>query len=294
MDLDSDLIKSYRSSLKNLVFISAGDRAKFDKSFDLNKDFDLWITYYDEREYNKYIDKADFYNRRKGSKFTNFHFIYQKYPDLLEKYEAIFIIDDDLGLTVSDISRLFEIRQFYDLWILQPSFDPRGKISHAITRSRFSSFLRYTNFIEVTCPLFKKDKLDLFMKEYIPIVGGGGLDYWYSYLIGNNHKNKLAVIDVISCLNPNSKRLGITREIDKFQHPQIREQKWQSVQQKLSLPGKDSPKIVYSSIRLRPNIADGYHSLKMMILFPLTEIDRFFYKFGKKVKKVICSLFGKN
>ncbi|MDD5069437.1 MAG: hypothetical protein PHV17_01815 [Candidatus Omnitrophica bacterium] len=296
MGLDSGLIKLSQSRSKNLVFVSAGDRAQFHQSdnFKKDKNFDLWITYYDDKEKNQYIEHADFYNRRKGSKFINFHYIYQRYRNLLQGYEAIFLIDDDLGLKVSNISRLFEIRQFYDLWILQPSFDPRGKISHAVTRSRPFSSLRYTNFIEVTCPLFKKDKLDLFMKEYNPIVEGAGLDYWYSYLIGNNHKNKLAIIDSISCINPNSKRLGIPREIDKFQDSKIREMNWRFVQEQLSLPGKKSPKIVYSSIRIKPNMADACHSLKMMILFPLTEIDRFFYKLIKKIKMIIRVFLAKS
>ena len=81
---------------------------------------------------------------------------------LLSRYSAILVMDDDVLISGSSISRLFEIRERHDLWALQAAFSPRGKISWPITEARRRNALRFTNFIEMTCPLFRRDKLDDF------------------------------------------------------------------------------------------------------------------------------------
>jgi len=49
-------------------------------------------------------------------------------------------MDDDIIINGPDISRMFEIRERYDLWVCQPAFHPKGKISHPI-RGRPNSCL---------------------------------------------------------------------------------------------------------------------------------------------------------
>ena len=77
---------------------------------------------------------ADFYNERKGSKFQNLKFAYDRWPDSFARYEAVMVMDDDVLIDSRGINRLFHIRSGHDLWVLQPAFDPRGKISWDITR----------------------------------------------------------------------------------------------------------------------------------------------------------------
>lgn len=79
----------------------------------------------------------------------------------------------------SGINRCFVLREQFDLWLLQPAFDPAGKISHGITRVLPGPTLRYTNFIEMTCPLFEKAALDRFMAVFDPDLKGWGADWWF-------------------------------------------------------------------------------------------------------------------
>jgi hypothetical protein len=219
-----------KSPSKYLVYTSAGDHSNLYnwlKNADSQKEgkaFDLWVTYYGDQE-NKYKEFADYYNMHKGGKFPNLYYVYQRWKDILANYEAIFVLDDDIIIGCSAINCLFKIREQYDLWLLQPAFDPKGKISHSITRVTPSFFLRYTNFVEVACPLFRKDKLDKFMEVYDPGLVGWGTDLWYSHLLGEQ-SGKIAIVDAIACINPHDDTKESGREIDKLEEKGIRIKKW--------------------------------------------------------------------
>jgi hypothetical protein len=210
----SENIKVGVPKQKHLVFTSAGDRSNLIGWLSGRRNFDLWVTYYGNQS-GQFKESADFYNYRRGGKFPNLHHLYQTWPDILGHYEAIMVMDDDIIIDTAAISRLFELREQFDLWLLQPAFDPKGKISHAITKVKPGVLLRYVNFVEVTCPLFKKEKLDGFMKVYDPALISWGVDWWYMHTLGPDLAGKVAIIDEITCINPHdSTKGGGQREID--------------------------------------------------------------------------------
>jgi hypothetical protein len=211
-----------------LVFTSAGDASCLPKWLRGNRNFDLWVTYYGDID-GKYRELADCYNARKGGKFPNLHYVYKTWPHLLERYEAILVLDDDIVISTAAINRLFDIRAEYDLWLLQPAFDPRSKISHAVTRMRRTGLLRYTNFVEVGCPLFRKDKLDAFMDVYDPALVGWGTDWWYLEVLGPELEGKVAITDAVICVNPDDRAKGGEREIDKLQSKSERIAAWEAI-----------------------------------------------------------------
>jgi hypothetical protein len=90
------------------------------------------------------------------------HYCYQQWPDVLARYDAIMVMDDDIVIDATGITRLFEIRRELDLWALQPAFRLCGKVGWQITAVHPTAKLRYTNFIEMACPLLRRDKLDAF------------------------------------------------------------------------------------------------------------------------------------
>ena len=224
---------------KYLVYTSAGDRANLHywlKGFDgkeCRRNFDLWVTYYGD-EKSKYREISDFYNERKGCKFANLSYLYQNWQTVLDNYQAIFVMDDDVIIDTYAINCLFEIREQYDLWLLQPAFHPNGKISHPITRRNQNCFMRYTNFIEVTCPLFRKDKLDTFMKIYDPVLTGWGVDFWYHHVFGE-HPRKIAIVDALPCINPHDITKGGQREIERFEKTPISIDKYKKIRDKYKI-----------------------------------------------------------
>ena len=168
---------------KNLVFSSVGDNTNFHNSWLYkNRNYDVYVIYYgdNEEKYNMYKEKVDFIERRKGSKFQNFHYLYRNKPNLINNYERFFILDDDIIFdSISNpingsnpINEMFNISKEYDLWLCGPTFkkDGRSKISWSITINQPNNLLRFTNFVEVNTPLFNKYALDKFMKYYDPAL----------------------------------------------------------------------------------------------------------------------------
>ena len=190
---------------RNLVFTSAGDNANLENwLLSGNKNFDLWITYYGDRN-DPYREFADYYNVRKGGKYPNLHYVYRNWKGILDHYEAIMVMDDDIIINASGISRLFEIRKEFGLWLLQPSFSPAGRISHPITAVHPLKMFRYTNFVEMNCPLFQKNKLDDFMHIYDPVLAVYGVDWWYLEEMGPVLTGKVAIVDEVYCINPHTR-----------------------------------------------------------------------------------------
>ena len=61
-----------------------------------------------------------------------------------------------------------QVRARNDLDVLQPAFERCGKVSHALTAAQPGPKLRLTNFVEMTCPLFRTAALAPFLDGFDP------------------------------------------------------------------------------------------------------------------------------
>ncbi len=242
----NEKLESSRS--KYLVFTSAGDNSNLHDWLEGNRNFDLWVSYYGNEE-DRYKDISDYYIAKKGGKFPALHYVYQHWKEILDHYQAILVMDDDIIIDGSGISRLFEIRKKYDLWLLQPTFDPKGKISHSTTISNPDTLIRYTNFIEMGCPLFRKDKLDEFMKVFDPVLVGWGTDLWFMEVLGSDIEGKVAMADEVSCINPHDSAKGNQREIDQLQKTADRIKNWKKIKEKHNLQNDLGGFVEYSTVK---------------------------------------------
>jgi hypothetical protein len=216
---------SNRAHSNNLVFTSAGDRSRLRGWLEGVRDFDLWIVYYGDKP-GTFCDISDNYLVRKGSKFQNLHYCYQTWQKEFDRYSAVMVLDDDILIDATGISRLFAIRNELDLWLLQPAFRIVGKISWDVTRVRPTARLRYTNFVEMACPLFRRDKLEAFMSVYDPELVGYGTDWWFLQSMGKDLENHVAIVDEVACVNPYDRSKGGIREIDRLQSALQRKGVW--------------------------------------------------------------------
>lgn len=211
-----------------LVFTSAGDNANLQHWLEGTKTFDLWVSYYGDTE-GTFQQVADYYGVYKVSKFQALHEAYRNWPETFHAYSAVFVLDDDLIFSARSIAKLFQIREQRELLLLQPAFDASGKISHGVTRWRPFSELRYTNFVEVTCPLFRADVLCDFLELYDRRLVGWGIDWWYSSFVSDKGANSIAVIDEVTCINPHDHSKSGGREIDLLQSKKQRQAVWAEV-----------------------------------------------------------------
>ena len=245
---------------KNLLFTSAGNNCIIDKFWiEQHRNYDIFVCYYGNNTDKKLMKYADYYAERKGSKFQNFYFFWQQQLNqssnkLKEKesnkdeeisieninpnkkkfnildYDYYFIVDDDIIISTTNINNLFLVISTFNLDIIQPSF-PIGKISritHAITTSHPGIFMRYTNFIEINVPVFRKSALEQCMKIYDTSLIGFGVDYLFLWFLGYTREEKYAIIDHIKCINPFFEE----REIDKLQSIDNRYLTWRKIAEK--------------------------------------------------------------
>jgi len=116
-------------------------------------------------------------------------------PEALE-YEAVFFPDDDVEMTPSDVERLFEIRRELDLDLLQPALRDDSYYSHAITLWNHSFEVRFTNFVEIMCPLFSRAAF----AACLPVIGedetGWVADKVWPRLLGLP-RDRIAIVDAI-------------------------------------------------------------------------------------------------
>jgi hypothetical protein len=218
-----------RSPHNWLVYSSAGDRADIASWACGPRQFDVLLSYYGDQP-GRFADLADGYEERQGSKFRNLWEWHRRDPERFAAYDAVLIIDDDLALSADQIGELFRIRERYDLWVLQPSFSPRGKLSWDVTRQRPRCELRFTNFVESGAPLFAADQLWSFFDVYDGSLTGYGIDHWYLHsMAALDNPRRVAVVDAVVTRNPTNRQKGGHREIDRAQTPADRLADWDRV-----------------------------------------------------------------
>lgn len=182
--------------MKNLVIAVAGD----DSLHRYWKDHDLFIVYYGKNELKKeqYKSEATYFWESKGTKFNIIHNLYKEKKDIINKYDYIFIPDDDLFINSEDITRLFQLTNEYHLLISQPAII--GYYSLPVTLPVPCNILRYTNYVEIMCPCFEKNTFFQLHETFNYNKSCWGIDLLWNYKLGQP-KDKLAIIDDIVAIH---------------------------------------------------------------------------------------------
>jgi hypothetical protein len=193
------------------VFTAVGDASQIPLwlTGEAKRDFALIAAYYgaSDETFRTIRAHADVAVRTTGGKWQILKNLFLRQPGLFENFDFLLAADDDLIWPAASISRAFSLAQTFDLWVCQPAFDPAGRVSHGITQ-KFPGpqTLRYVNFVENTCPIFRADKLRAFMNIFDGSLAGYGVDFWYCAVLG-----------------------GGLREIDKLRPLEARIEDWQIV-----------------------------------------------------------------
>ncbi|MCU0886601.1 MAG: hypothetical protein MUF65_03665 [Rubritepida sp.] len=224
---------------RNCIFVSAGLRNNIDQWLPpAGRSWDLICVYYgdDPAAAEALRAKSDHFLQRKGSKWQNLAAMHRDDPAILQRYEFVWAMDDDIIVGPEDIERLFDLARRWDFWVCQPAFSPQGKVSHPITARDPSSLLRIVNFVENTCPLFRRDKLEAFLAEYDGLLAGTGTDNWYAHVLRSDLNRKFAIVDAVEVLNPTDAMKGGIREINTLQARAERRRHWRQVQRRRGIP----------------------------------------------------------
>ncbi|HMQ92248.1 MAG TPA: hypothetical protein PKA33_03470 [Amaricoccus sp.] len=90
-----------------------------------------------------------------GRKVSGFARLFREHPELLANYDFIALLDDDLRASQQDLERLFGFGDRYGLDLFQPSLSWTSHFSYAACLSNPHYRLRYTNMVEMMCPVFR-------------------------------------------------------------------------------------------------------------------------------------------
>jgi hypothetical protein len=232
-------LSTARIARRCCIFVSAGERHNIKQwlSGD-NRSWDLITAYYGESEViaEELRKISDTFVISKGSKFQNLRNVHLQQPNLLSRYDYVWVVDDDIIIEPAQIDKLFDLARFWGLWVSQPAFDSAGKVSHHVTRcDSASGHLRISNFVEVTCPLFKREKLEEFLNVYDGSLSCYGLDYWWSQLFKAHEAARFGIFDEVTVINPKDAWKSKVREIDKLNSHRDRQQAWIAFKRKHNL-----------------------------------------------------------
>ena len=195
-----------KTDKKYLLIVRSGPNSlhtEWEDETTYRKNFDLLSLDYFKRESpnRKNANSSDFSEHIPGPKVHGlFHWLNNN-PAAFETYKYIGFFDDDIRTNHQNISRLFSYIELLDLQIAQPALTPESNYSLVITRQHESFLHRWSNWIEIMCPIFRSDVLKKCLNTFLlNIYGGGALEnLWPRYcdpVVGS-----IAIIDKIPVIH---------------------------------------------------------------------------------------------
>ena len=148
------------SSHTNLVIVRAGSHSlhrKWVLPASSERSWDLWVSSYEPGVLRD--DAADFVSFEQGSKLTGVHALLQSNQHIFDRYNHVFLPDDDLEMTSDAITSLFTFAHEYRLALSQPSLSLESYVSREITLTNKTTLVRYTNWVESMAPCFSSSAL---------------------------------------------------------------------------------------------------------------------------------------
>jgi len=169
---------------------------------------DQWLTHNDNRPWdlivNKYqdVDISDFSTdieilQTASTKSVGIHNLITHYPAIVDNYDYLLLLDDDLLTTEDDITRLFKTATAHSLQLAQASLTEDSTFSWPVFFKKGSG-VRQVNMVEIMMPLISKSALEIMKPLFNYSVSGWGVDFVGSYLVREKLGGRIGVIDDVS------------------------------------------------------------------------------------------------
>lgn len=212
-----------------LVYGSIGDTCDFYKKWSSGRSdfYKCCYTYY-KNNFDRGADiesHSDFFEKRKGGKFQNFFYIFDKLPE----FDYYAVLDDDLDISPTEIISMVDYMRKNNYGVGSPSHSAKGRISWAHMKTQAHSQYRKANFVEMTAVIFSREELTKFFeafKPYVDILLGYGTDF----IIKNSCSHPFIVFDSVSVVNPHDhQKITNQREILSLRTQKEAISAWESV-----------------------------------------------------------------
>lgn len=210
---------------RNLVIVRGGDKSLHEAwlgPVGSERSWDMVISYFgDDPRIHQRPDVLRIDG--KGPKWLGLHQLLTSGQIDWQRYDRIWLPDDDLACTPEAIERLFMLADYYDLALAQPSLSHDSYISHAGTVHNPHFLMRRTNFVEVMAPVLTRELLQRVLPTLTENESGWGLDYLWAMFVDRPRRD-VGVIDAVQIRHtrpvggPNYERL---RALGKSPHQEL-------------------------------------------------------------------------
>jgi hypothetical protein len=133
----------------------------------------------------------------KGPKWPALHALLQAHPELIARYDYIWLPDDDLATDMNTINRMFATCAELRLEAAQPSLTWDSYSTHLVTLRHENTLLRFTNFVEVMAPCLSSVMLSRTLPLFAENMSGWGIDFMWSKLADDPLRG-IAVLDTVT------------------------------------------------------------------------------------------------
>lgn len=166
---------------KHLVAVRAGDaslhRAWLDQP-NHQRSFDLLASYYSAAAFERHRPEegvtAVFV---KGGKWDGLHQSFAITGIDLDRYDYVWLPDDDIATDGASIEQIFALSRAYDLALSQPALTRDSYFSYFPLLQCSAFRLRYTNLVEIMVPCLNRELLRCALPLFADTMTGFGMDY---------------------------------------------------------------------------------------------------------------------
>jgi hypothetical protein len=156
-----------------LVYVQSGKR--FDAAYlSEPRGWDILLNYYDESPPNP---KAETVVYQRGCKNTAIRRLLELRPDLLQQYDRVLFLDDDIELGAADIDRLFAVAEKEELDLAGPSLTPDSQTAWPfLLQPNAGKGIIRASSIEIMAPLMTRRALETVAWVFAESASGWGGD----------------------------------------------------------------------------------------------------------------------
>ena len=189
---------------RNVVVLRANSQSlhtTWDRDIhEADRNWDLCVSYYGaalEAEQVAAVGRCEYLTHQpEDRKYGAIHALLQEGSPLWD-YQRVWFPDDDLATSWKDINRLFEIGERHQLLLAQPSLRENSYVTHSVTKQNPDYAIRFTNFVEVMCPVFSIEALRTCAPSFYGSISGFGLDRVWPRMLGTI-QSRIAIIDEVA------------------------------------------------------------------------------------------------
>lgn len=136
------------------------------------------------------------FEHRPGTKVAGCAAVFDAHADLIARYDYVAVFDDDLLINSANLTKLFDIAASHALKIAQPALTHNSHFTFACLLHDPAFRLRYVNYIEMMCPVFRQDTYQAVRALY-NMGYESGIDLIWCNLVATSPHDFAVIDDVV-------------------------------------------------------------------------------------------------